>query len=93
MKPRLEYRKGEPYYWRVDLYKGTNRKTIRLHKLLAQAYVPNFDPNRKQLVGHNDDNKQNLELSNLYWTDYKENNTHNDIHKRKRKYKVEKLDK
>ena len=88
-KPRLEKdsRTGEPAYWKIDLCKDNVKKTVRLHRLLGLAYIPNDDPNGKTLIGHNDDNKQNLDLSNLYWTDAKENNTHNDIHKRKKKCK------
>jgi hypothetical protein len=60
---------------------------LRTHRILALAYIPNDDPEGKPLVGHDDDNKQNLNLSNLYWTDSLENNTHNDIHKRKKNCK------
>ena len=78
---------GEPAYWKVDLCKDGVRKTLRTHRILAQAYIPNDDPIGKPLVGHWDDDKQNLKLSNLYWTDIQENNTHNDIHKRKKNCK------
>lgn len=51
-----------------------------LHRLLALTFIPN--PNNYPCVGHWDDNRRNNDLSNLYWTTYKENNNHNDFNKK-----------
>ena len=46
-------------------------KTIRLHRLVAQLYVPN--PDNKPVVDHIDNNRDNLNWTNLRWVTVKEN--------------------
>ena len=46
-------------------------KTIRLHKALAETFIPN--PNGYKIVHHKDENKSNFSLSNLEWTTNKLN--------------------
>lgn len=46
-------------------------KTIRLHKALAETFIPN--PNNYKIVHHKDENKYNFSLSNLEWTTNKLN--------------------
>lgn len=46
-------------------------KTIRLHKALAEIFIPN--PNGYKIVHHKDENKSNFSLSNLEWTTNKLN--------------------
>lgn len=58
-------------------YDGKNRL---LHRIIAEHFIPN--PDNLPCVGHKDDNRQNNDVSNLYWTTYQENNTHNDRHLR-----------
>lgn len=41
-------------------------KTIRLHKALAETFIPN--PNGYKIVHHKDENKSNYSLNNLEWT-------------------------
>lgn len=53
----------------------------RVNRLVALAFIPN--PNNYPDVGHDDDNKTNNHISNLYWTTKAENNLHNDKHRRK----------
>ena len=48
-----------------------NGKTYKLHRLLAQAFIPN--PMNKPEVDHIDGNKQNNCLSNLRWATRAEN--------------------
>ena len=45
---------------------------VRLHDiekkiLIAEHFIPNNDPDLYRCVGHHDNNKLNLEPSNLYW--------------------------
>ncbi len=45
-----------------------------VHRLLAQAYIPN--PYNLPLVNHKDGNKLNYSLPNLEWCSYQENTDH-----------------
>ena len=59
-------------YMCVDLNKDGNKKHMLLHRLVADAYVPN--PNNYPIVLHLDNNKLNIDPSNLAWGTYSENN-------------------
>lgn len=48
-----------------------NVKVIRLHKALAETFIPN--PNGYSIVHHKDENKSNYALDNLEWTTSKRN--------------------
>ena len=61
-------------YWAVCLSKEGKQKNVRLHRLLAQAYLDN--PENKPCVNHIDGDKTNNNLSNLEWCTYKENIKH-----------------
>lgn len=58
-------------YLGVILYKNGGFKRWNLHKLLAIAFIPNFDD--LPCINHKDGNKQNNSLSNLEWCDYSYN--------------------
>ena len=62
-------------YFRVNLYKQGKCKSELVSRLVATAFLENT--NNMPMVGHNDDNKQNNRVDNLYWTDAYENNRHN----------------
>lgn len=55
------------------LYKGKD-KTERVHRLVAQAFIPNTD--NKDTVNHIDGNKQNNNVDNLEWVNRHEQMEH-----------------
>jgi hypothetical protein len=61
-------------YCCVGLSKNGQSKTFLVHRLVAQAYIPN--PEGKPQVNHIDENKQNNSMFNLEWTTCKENINH-----------------
>jgi hypothetical protein len=58
-------------YCLVMIYNKTKRKTIRVHRLVAQAFVPN--PENKPEIDHIDRNRQNNNVENLRWATKSEN--------------------
>ena len=54
------------------LYKNGKAKNVRIHRLVAEAFIPN--PENKPIVNHKDENKQNNYDSNLEWCDVNYNN-------------------
>lgn len=51
----------------VTLSKNAEQKTFRLHRLVAEAFVPN--PNGLPEINHKDENKENNAADNLEWCD------------------------
>lgn len=73
-------------YLRVGLSKNGKLKTIEIHKLVAQAYIPN--PENKPQVNHKDEDKTHNYVGNLEWITSKENmnyGTRNERFSEKRK--------
>lgn len=63
-------------YLRVNLHDENGRcKAELISRLVAETFIPN--PKNLPHVGHDDDNKTNNNVSNLYWTNSEENNRHN----------------
>lgn len=61
-------------YLVVNLSKKTEVSRKSIHRLVAQAFIPN--PERKAQVNHKDGNKQNNCVSNLEWCTDSENKRH-----------------
>ena len=61
-------------YLKVILYKNGKGKSYTIHKLVAEAFIPN--PNNYPIINHKDENKQNNRVDNLEWCTYQYNNTY-----------------
>lgn len=61
-------------YARVRLYKGGKPKDYKVHRLVADAFIPN--PDGKPQINHIDGDKGNNKVENLEWCTQAENNKH-----------------
>lgn len=61
-------------YLTVNLYKNKKMKHRTIHRLVAQAFIPN--PDEKPQVNHIDGDKQNNNRLNLEWVTGSENQQH-----------------
>lgn len=74
IKKQFLDRKG---YSVVTLYKDNKPKNIRVHRLVALAFIDN--PNNKPEVNHKNGVKTDNRVENLEWTTTRENSTHRTI--------------
>lgn len=81
----LKGRKNKAGYLLVGLCKSSVSSTKTLHRLVAQAFIPN--PENKPEVNHIDENKTNNMVFNLEWMTTKENINHGTRNERASKTK------
>ena len=72
-KKFLAPRKNKYGYLQAVLCKDGIHKTVRIHRLVAEAYIPN--PNNLPQVDHIDGNKEHNWINNLQWMTNKDNTT------------------
>lgn len=65
------HRKG---YLMVTLFNKGKRRNIYVHRLVAEAFIPN--PLNKPTINHKDENKLSNKASNLEWLTIAENNAY-----------------
>ena len=68
-------------YFRLTLCKNNKKSTVSIHRLVAEAFIPN--PENHPSVNHKDENKQNNSVDNLEWCSVGYNNNYNGLAKRK----------
>ena len=61
-------------YYNVSLTNENNYKTLKVHRLVAAAFIENIE--NKPEVNHKDKNKLNNNVVNLEWMTRHENNSH-----------------
>ena len=74
LKPFWRGSRSDNKYLVVDLHKNKTGKTISVHRIVAEAFIPN--PDNLPCVNHKDGNKFNNCVDNLEWCTYSENNYH-----------------
>ena len=80
-------------YLVVNLCQNNKRKIKLVHRLVAEAFIPN--PNNFPFINHKDEDKTNNNVDNLEWCDSKYNNNYGTLRekmKKKLSFKVAQYD-
>jgi len=72
---RLKESQGPNGYVTVGLCGPDKRANVKVHRLVAAAFCPKWDPS--MLVDHKDSNRKNNQAGNLHTVDYKSNSVNN----------------
>lgn len=80
------YKSGYKY---VNLYKEGRMYSVKVHRLVANAFIPN--PNNYPQVNHKDENVANNNVTNLEWCNAKYNMTYNNLQERQHLPQKERL--
>jgi hypothetical protein len=74
IKGRIVTPKRTGKYLGVHLFKNAQGKRHYLHRLVAEAFIPN--PENKPCVNHKDFDRDNNRVENLEWVTHEENTLH-----------------
>ena len=69
-------------YPQVSLWVGEKNRPFSIHRLIAEAFIPN--PNNYPCVNHMDEDRSNSVLGNLEWCTYGYNTTYGSARERRR---------
>ena len=61
-------------YFQVELSKNGKTKTFLVHRLVAEAFIPNY--NNMPFINHIDFNRKNNNVNNLEWCNQSQNMLH-----------------
>ena len=70
----LKLQNGKDGYKRIGLFNGTRQIYLSVHRLVAEAFIPN--PNNLPQINHKDECKTNNAVENLEWCDHLYNLTY-----------------
>ena len=70
----LKHKIDKQGYHEISLYKDNKNHYFKVHRLVAQAFIPNTE--NKPQINHIDGNKSNNSVSNLEWATGFENQQH-----------------
>lgn len=70
----LKGQKNSSGYMQVCLCKNGKQKTFKVHRLVAEAFIPN--PDNLLEINHRDEDKTNNTVENLEWCTRKYNNNY-----------------
>ena len=71
-------------YYTITLNKNGKNKTIGIHRLVAQAFIPN--PDELLEVNHIDYDRKNNNVNNLEWCTHQDNIKHSAVNYKKRNF-------
>lgn len=70
----LKLYKNQLGYLHICLYKNNKQKSFYVHRLVAEAFLPN--PDNLPCVNHKDEDKTNNNVKNLEWCSFSYNNSY-----------------